>query len=57
MSKNNSFLFGANLKRAMLSLKTTAEKAALSTMIKAEQVKLVAKQSKAEFVKGYNSVK
>jgi len=53
----NSFLFGANLKRAMLSLKTTAEKAALFTMIKADQAKNAAVQSKADFVKGYNSVK
>lgn len=64
MSKTKSFTIGASFKSALLKSKDVFNKskdltlvAAQIAKIKAEQGIQVAKASKAEFVKGYNSVK
>jgi hypothetical protein len=70
MSKpiNNSFLFGANCKRvlnatiqyAKIAKDKSTQAAVISAQyaaIKAEQAKLTLQASKAEFTKGFNSVK
>jgi hypothetical protein len=64
MSNTKSFTFGAAFKSALLKGKDIAGKTKELTIItaqiakiKAEQGVSIAKASKAEFVKGYNSVK
>ena len=64
MSKTTSFTIGASIKSALLKSKDVINQskdlalvAAQIAKIKAEQGVSIAKASKAEFVKGYNSVK
>jgi hypothetical protein len=56
MSKTKSFTIGASIKSALLVSKAIAYNVKEITKAKAKQAQQAAKDSKQEFVKGYNSI-